>query len=305
MSGIIAFPNGAPALNSSTVVRLDYTDTLYPADLNQALIVWDVEGEAQPAFGRTFTVKPRPTIGETLVEAEAVLPDGRRIFGRQYLNVNDAVNGGIEFQNPPADTAVALYHFNGNLLDSSGNHYDFAWSGLVTPGPNAAWMRGIPTGQSAKFGGGGDRLQATIPDAALRPHADGFTLEARIYVKRYVPNTYPFVLSLAQPDAQGNPSNAVNWSLYFDTPTAPQFYGPQGQRLIDAAHWSASVTTNTWHSLKVTVNGAGTTTMIYIDSQLFGPFTTNPSFVNGGNWILTMGDFVGDFDEIRISNTIR
>ncbi|HOB32432.1 MAG TPA: glycoside hydrolase family 9 protein [Verrucomicrobiota bacterium] len=47
-------------------------------DLSTAEIVWEAR-DAQPAFGRTFTLTPfRP--GVHWVEAEALLPDGRRVF---------------------------------------------------------------------------------------------------------------------------------------------------------------------------------------------------------------------------------
>src|SRR5215216_5455789 len=71
VSGKIVFPNGPPALNSSTVARLDLDVSDPNTDLNTASIVWDVEGETQLAVGRTFTLSPRTSIGEKLVEAEA------------------------------------------------------------------------------------------------------------------------------------------------------------------------------------------------------------------------------------------
>jgi hypothetical protein len=83
-AGTFTFLSGTPTVNVPTVVRLDTGDS--SINLDEAQITWDVEFEAQPAFGRSFTLKPRATIGDTLVEAEAVLPDGRRVFGRQYVH---------------------------------------------------------------------------------------------------------------------------------------------------------------------------------------------------------------------------
>ncbi len=49
------------------------------ADLSQARIVWEAQGQ-EPAFGTSISFKP--TAGhDSWVEAEAQLPDGRRVFG--------------------------------------------------------------------------------------------------------------------------------------------------------------------------------------------------------------------------------
>jgi hypothetical protein len=57
----------------------------------------------------------------------------------------------------------------------------------------------------------------------------------------------------------------------------------------------------------VTIDNGGTTTRIYIDGQevLNSPFTTNPGIGTGSSWTLSMGDFIGDIDEVRISSSIR
>jgi hypothetical protein len=260
-------------------------------------------------LGRTFTLKPGATAGETLIEAEAVLPDGRRVFGSQYVNFYNPANGG-EFQTPDT-AAVALYHFNENptfppppAQDSSTHGYVMQSSGLATRSPNAAWM-GSPSGFSAKFAGTGDRLQtASISDSTLRVNGK-WTIEARIYVKGYVLNANPTIFTLSQYINGGNDN--ANWTLYFNTSTYPQLYGPRSQLLMSAADWGARVTLNTWHSLKITVDSNGTTTRVYIDNQEVtgSPFTTNPTIVTGSNWTLSMGDFVGNLDEVRISNSLR
>jgi hypothetical protein len=47
-------------------------------DLTKARIVWEAAGQ-EPAFGKTFSFIPAR--GDSWIEAEALLPDGRRVFG--------------------------------------------------------------------------------------------------------------------------------------------------------------------------------------------------------------------------------
>jgi hypothetical protein len=83
--------------------------------------------------------------------------------------------------------------------------------------------------------------------------------------------------------------------------------------LLDAQGWRTRMTPNTWHKIKITVQlttslqTATTVTKLYVDDQLAGNATssTNPSPFKSDAWTLTLGDFVGDYDEVRISNTLR
>jgi hypothetical protein len=70
--------NGLPAqLQSGTPVTASLTAP--GVDLSAATIVWEAAGQPA-AFGPTFTFTPSGH-GEQWVEAEAALPDGRRVFG--------------------------------------------------------------------------------------------------------------------------------------------------------------------------------------------------------------------------------
>jgi hypothetical protein len=63
------------------------------------------------------------------------------------------------------------------------------------------------------------------------------------------------------------------------------------------------MTPNTWHLVKITVDTTGFTT-VYVDGNSAVSHATSPSY-SGQTWTLSMGDFVGCLDEVRISNTIR
>ncbi|HEX5222616.1 MAG TPA: LamG domain-containing protein [Verrucomicrobiae bacterium] len=285
--------------------------------MDQAQITWDVEFEDQPAFGRTFTVKPRPTIGDTLVEAEAVLPDGRRVFGRRYLHFNDPVNGGTEFTLPDANT-VALYHFNDasafpQTIPDSKNGYNLTVpvnGGFPDPFTNNSWMKTpLATSKVARFGATGDEIWSSvqIPYSALPLPTGGLTIEFRIYVKSlpyYASGLYLFRL------AQGDSGNVSEWSIKYQNQVAPllQVLAPSGQVVLDPNGWNARITLNTWHLVKITFAPSGQfagTTTLYIDGAQAGSLSSSTYFDPGSTWNLRMGNFVGCIDELRISNTVR
>jgi hypothetical protein len=74
-------------LDASAHVNTTLTATLSVAglDLRAARIVWEAEGE-EPVFGQSFVFKPLAR-GPFWVEAEAQLPDGRRVFATKDFTV--------------------------------------------------------------------------------------------------------------------------------------------------------------------------------------------------------------------------
>jgi formylmethanofuran:tetrahydromethanopterin formyltransferase len=60
-------------------------------DLTHARIVWEARDQ-EPTFGTTFIFTPS-NAGSCWVEAEAQLPDGRRLFGVTNLTVHGAAGG--------------------------------------------------------------------------------------------------------------------------------------------------------------------------------------------------------------------
>jgi hypothetical protein len=330
--GYFTFLSGTPATGVPTVIRLNTTDS--SVNLDQAQITWDVEFEDQPAFGRTFTLKPRATIGDTLVEAEAVLPDGRRVFGRQYVHFRPS-SGGQEFT---ADgNTAALYHLNAidtlsrQIPDDSGHGYKLiVSSGFPDLIENNSWMATAnPSSafQAARFGAIGDEIASlvTIPDSVLRPAgSDGFTMEFRMYVKRLPGNRsllYLFRLAEGEPGT----GDVNEWRVGYDTSVAPfpQIDGPGHQVILpsdsaaDGKDWEHLMTPNTWHLIKITAAnnpGAGCQpgytgfdTKVYIDDMnIAAASLTTCAYIDpNAAWVLSMGDFVGCIDEMRISNVVR
>jgi hypothetical protein len=170
-AGTIEFVGGSPALNTPALARLNATVSGTALSALNAQIIWDIMGE-EPAFGQDFPFTIR-TVGERKLEAEAVLPDGRRIFGVKTFSVHDPINGGTEFPDPTDYNVVALYHFNsinqdGTFPDSSLNGYHLTKSGNVVLADNTTWMKN-PSGKVVRFTNYRDELYVTIPSEKILP----------------------------------------------------------------------------------------------------------------------------------------
>jgi hypothetical protein len=305
----------SPTTNVPTVIRLDTTDS--SVNLDQAQIMWDVEFEDQPAFGRTFTLKPRTTIGDTLVEAEAVLPDGRRVTGRQYVHFRSSTGT----EGTPDGNTVALYHFNGDIpankfKDDSGAGYNLIGSGFPGLLENNSWMAvASPSSafQAARFGAIGDQISSSatgIPYVNVLPGGTtGLTIEFRLYIKRLLGSATLFSFSGQNP---GNSSS--QWSIQYrtDLATYPYFQAPNDYVVPNgipdqesSAIWADKMTPNTWHAVKITAT-ADNITRVYID-DMANPVATANHSVNWSvtKWQLSVGNFVGCIDELRISKGVH
>ncbi|MGI8967279.1 MAG: hypothetical protein ACR2H1_14500, partial [Limisphaerales bacterium] len=213
----IQFPNGPPTLNSPTLAQLNST-----LDLTGATVVWEVKGQ-EPALGFSNITFTPNVIGETWIEAEANLPDGRRVYAASSVSISDPINGGVEYT---TDTnTVALYHFNGDYDDISGHGYNLTAFGNVTrTNSNTVWMRD-PGGEVARFRNVGDYLTvATISDNLVLPGpgATPLTIEFWIYPREYKGSDMISLFNLYQ-------DQGAKWQIVFgwQTPNAPEVRGPK------------------------------------------------------------------------------
>jgi len=202
---------------------------------------------------------------------------------------------------------IALYHFNGNYNDSSANGFNLTPFGTVTLPNNPGWMQ-HPLGATARFSNLGDKLVVTIPDSAVEPGPSSQTplsIEARIYVRGYKAYgvTNVFLIGLAQDyDAQ------LAWydPIWPDSgqPIGPYVVGSSAAYVLTASQWQNAVSLNAWHKFKLTFAADGTTAC-YIDGNLVNSVATSILWWRPDPWVITLGNFDGDIDEVRISNVVR
>jgi hypothetical protein len=104
---------------------------------------------------------------------------------------------------------------------------------------------------------------------------------------------------------------ASQWGLYYSTgltPNTPMVYANPAV-MLDNWQWNQMVTLNAWHKLTITYDPAGipAITRVYIEGVQTprACSTSAPIYDPNTPWTLTLGNFDGDIDEVRISNTIR
>ncbi len=218
------------------------------------------------------------------------------------VTVNPASGNGDEYA-VDAST-IALYHFNGDYTDSSGNGYHLSAAGGVSrSSANLSWMSS-PVGEVARLSALGDQLTVHIPDDVILGSSSAeISLEARIFVRAYqtdeaTPNAA--ILQLVQDyDAQ----LTLRDSRYH-SPTGPKLFGPVEAVVVESSEWNA-VTMNAWHRLLITLDATNIVTC-YLDGIQIGESIVAPTNRQRvGDWTLVIGNFDGDVDEVRLSNGVR
>ena len=194
---------------------------------------------------------------------------------------------------------VALYHFDGDLKDASPNGLHLSAQG------GASVVTDDSGGQVLRTRNLGDQAVASIPDWRLMPNTgtlSPLTIEARIFpraYKAYSVGNYPIV-SLAQDWDTRLGVLDRKWSAM----RLPRVEGSRDVVLMDEAAWGSRVTLNAWHLLKITFETNGRAS-VYVDGVLVGSQTVSMNVGRSGNWVLQLGNFDGDIDEVRVSNVAR
>jgi hypothetical protein len=291
----INVPSGYWPVNVPATLSLEST-----LDMTGAEIIWEIQGQEPLRGGTTCSFTP-PTAGTQWVEAEVHWIDGRRAFAQASISTF-APDGGAEFQ-PDANT-LALYHFNNNFSDSSGNHLNLIPSGNVCLTPSNSGWSSTPSGDVASFQALGDTLSVNIPDCLVMPgkHPSPFTLESYIYPRAYLAysvGNYP-IISLYQDWDISLQIEDGKWTI----PAAPTV-GAGQNTILSSQQWNSLVTLNAWHSLKITLDGQGQVTCWIDGVEAATASAANMDFGRRTPWTFTLGNFDGDIGEVRISNIVR
>jgi hypothetical protein len=131
---LIVGPRGPIPLKLATELKLEANDF----DLSHAQIVWEGRDQ-QPAFGSAFGLKPR-TNGPQWVEAEAMLPDGRRVFGVGSYMADSPTIDWVDGAVPPGAEAAA----------DGGDKWD--WAGEPAPrGAERVHVSGFADGPHSHY----------------------------------------------------------------------------------------------------------------------------------------------------------
>ncbi|MDX1953042.1 MAG: glycoside hydrolase family 9 protein [Verrucomicrobiota bacterium] len=171
-----------------------------PVDLSKSQIVWEAR-DAEPALSRNFLLQPK-TPGENWIEAEALLPDGRRIFAMSSFlsRAGSEIQPNPFFNQPVPQSTHAdfVFHFDKNLADEKGKVRLILSGRAKLDISNVGWMV-RPSGAALKFGDLGDTASVTFQSSRFANPA-GLSIEAMIYIDRLraYNRSHARILSLAQ-----------------------------------------------------------------------------------------------------------
>jgi hypothetical protein len=267
-------------------------------DLSEALITWEVR-YLDPALGTTFTFAPK-YVGEHWVEAEALLPDGRRVFASAKFSATTSVNTKPNaYQSAPLAVApdmAALFHADNSLADSSGQRPGLTLAGNARiDQANLGWMT-ARQGGALRFLDLGDKATVTIPTSALSNGSDttAITVEAMVYVNEF---------KAYNRDRARIVSLTESWNSYMEL-IEDKYFGPF---IKGGTGWSFSspaltdaLTSKEWHHVAISISKNG-----YV-FKLDGVVQTTLASADLANWgkaptaTLELGNFDGWIDEITI-----
>jgi len=292
---IVDLPEKSPVLRPVTA-RLSAPGV----DLSNARIVWEATDQ-QPKADSRWTFSPK-NIGRQWIEAEALLPDGRRVVAKSsFMATSNPDLPPNSFQSAPLSVTpdvLALYHGD-SLLDSTGEN------GPLTLGGNAAldtanlgWMAS-PSGQAIRFTDLGDKARVTFPNPfALSGESDKISVESMVYITGYRAflRGNPILLNLSRND--WNARIQLMENMY------------QGPSLRGGSSWeisgptiSRAIPTNEWFHFSLTLDKeryAARVNGVEIASKATSEFS---NWGTSGNFTLEFGDFEGWMDEICVRGT--
>jgi hypothetical protein len=128
-------------------------------------------------------------VGEQWVEAEAMLPDGRRVFARSTFKVSASTktpsNAFLSNELEKSRETVALFHLNDSLNDETSRGATLQLSGH--PGfdnSNLSWMK-ERTGAALRFKDLGDKATTTVDLGDIAGGISELTVQAKVYINSF------------------------------------------------------------------------------------------------------------------------
>ena len=284
---------------SKEPVRLKAQLVASGLDLSRAQTVWEVK-DLDPIFADTPEIAPL-NVGPQWVEAEACLPDGRRVFASTnfFARSVGARRLSSRYQSDPTPrhgTVAAQFSFDKDLGDTAlaGRKLETAGVPLVDAS-NLAWMK-TPGGQALRFQSLADRVAVKIPSKDLpNPRKLGVSLYLMVFVVRFPTSGIDNVslISLSKGTKGGVELFQDRWA---DSPVLRA----GGQVLVEREKVQTLLTSGQWHRLRVSLDGEGYRVEIDDKEVLRKPSSDLASWEGPADIVLQAGGFDGWLDDLTV-----
>lgn len=283
---------GAPATLTMTAPGID---------LSQAEVVWEIR-YLEPFIGNPATFTPKFS-GEHWIEAEALLPDGRRIVAvSNFVATTSGSATANSYQSAPLTVGtdmIALYHADANTADATEKRGALTLRGNARlDSSNLGWMANR-SGAALRFLDLGDEATVNIPMTGLGidTATTAIVLEAMIYVNEFkaYDRDVARILSLQEND----------WNAYVEL-IEDKYGGPfvkGGSTLsFTKPELTSALTAKTWHHLNLAVTRTGY--VIKLNGQIVASVASSDltNWGKGQSLTLKMGNFDGWIDEVTVRN---
>jgi hypothetical protein len=257
-----------------------------------------ISGPGSAVFSDKLALAPDVTFPQRGVYVfELVANDSHRNSKDQVVV---AVQDEIREQVPGAPfitdaETLALYHFDGDFSDSSGNGFHLTPEGEPTFSDNVAWMKEM-SGQSVAFAALGQQLEANLPFTER-----GFTVEWRFYPVEFLAYSIrgvPLVSYYQDYD--------VRLAFFQNRWTIPNIgeFDFANETVVSAEVLEPYLPNNTWIEMAMRYNASGKADF-YINGVLIHEQTMLMNTKPDEMWLLTLGNFGGLIDELRVSRGPR
>lgn len=269
--------------------------------LTNALVTWEVSD--QPSSLSSYDVARRLTptnAGTKRVEFEALLPDGRRVFGRTNFSAVLVVTNNIEQYQSTAlsnNTAVVgWWKLDGDYKDNSGRSSDLTAAGAAASDTTSYVYTNRPqAGGCVAVADLGDHVTVTVPNTALSG-ATEISIEAMLFVSALKASGagHAEMLSIAGPG-----SNEIK--MYQNTEYAYPIVVGKGATVAGQSAVAAALATGRWQHWKITLDSSGYT--LKVDGQTVATLAAAADlsgWSSGGSSTVTVGDFDGWVDEVVV-----
>ncbi len=296
--GDLAAPASGNAVGKPITATLDGKGV----DLTRARVTWEARDQEPVIGGTSFTFTPKHG-GPQWVDAEALLPDGRRVvatlealFAVEHVAPDDTIeafNPGVDLKASPK--VVVWYPLDADFADGHGGYGPLVAEGnAAIDGQTFAWAN-RPGGAALRVRDLGDRAKVTLSPPAFSA-AGGLAIEAMIYVNAFrgYGKDNASLLDLSR-----------NWDaflgLHEDKWTGPVVIGAGGLTW-NGAPLRKAISLQAWHHLRIALDAAGYT--VSID----GVVVTTVASAALAKWsaapvTLTVGDFDGWIDEVVVKTS--
>ncbi|HET6407921.1 MAG TPA: LamG-like jellyroll fold domain-containing protein, partial [Chthoniobacteraceae bacterium] len=263
-------------------------------DLSPAQIVWEARDQ-EPFMSPQANFSPK-NVGEQWIEAEALLPDGRRVFAKGMFSaiasMNVAPNAFFSSALQPNDGTFAVFHLDESLKDEAGHSPALRLAGKAAfDTSNLSWMS-ERKGAALRVKDVGDK--ATTKFSLPHPQKlSEITLQAMIYLNAFKAYNKANVKIL---------SLTEDWNSYIEL-NENMYEGPM---IKGGTEFSIAQTTltnalkpATWNHLSITISKDSYT------AHINGKVISTKKSAELAHWgrqpaTLEFGNFDGYIDEVAI-----